>query len=232
LLDFIAFCDAGFSDPVRLGHREHGGWGYEFTSDMHVLASYFAYNITRYPCWSFAEPPRAFGQCADFYNISSAGFRTPLVRPSHVPRYSTETVAFPRCNLEDDCGFFSEGLNQNKDQLSKAFSVRYDEGSWIQVRWTKCQPYVLRVNPVNGKYVWVHMWGFHGQGMMKGFLKNYWRPSSHLKECKEENCLCADHFCMNCFVPFKAMYDLVVEAAAHGKTDLGILRADHAQSFI
>ena len=231
LQDFIAFCDAGFRDPVTLGHHEHGGWGYEFTSDMHALASYFAYNITQYPCWSFAKPSRAFGQCSDFYNISFAGFRTPFVRPSHVPRYPTETVAFPRCNLEGECGFFSEGLNQNKDQLSTAFVDKHEDGSWIQVRWIKCQPYVLRLNPVNGKYHWVHMWGFHGQGVMKGFLQNYWRPSLHLKECQEEDCLCADHFCKNCFAPFQSLHNSAVQQAAIGNMDLSILRADFLKSF-
>jgi hypothetical protein len=228
LQDFIDFCDSGFNDPVMIGHKERDGWGFEFTSDMHALASYFAYNVSRYPCWSFGEPARSFGHCSDFYQISMAGFRSPLVRPSHAPRYSAETVAFPRCNLDDRCAFFSEGLNQNKEGLSKTFP----SSSWIQVRWIQCQPFVKRINIINGKEHWVQLWGFHGQGSAKGFLGNYWRPPGSRKSCHKEDCLCGDHICRNCFVPFQQMYDSIFNGAQQGVVNLSLLRDDYAISLL
>ncbi len=183
----------------------------EFSSDMHVLSSYIAYNVTIYPCW--ALPPegykRPLGSCQYFFDTKlfpKTSLPAPFVRPTYIPRFSVGNLNWPFCRPgTSDCGVVSEAFWLDREGVYEMSSTQLSHplyGSMKRTKFIGCRPYVHRRNTTSGEWQWIALLAAHMQGdSMKGIVApNMVRPPLDSNECREiENitCTCVSQ-CDNC----------------------------------
>jgi hypothetical protein len=215
--DLVDFMDAGFDDLIgQQPLPPEQSRAREFTSDMHALASYVAYNATHVPCWGWAAKLQNPGPFCDHFDrhphLPKNGiFRTPYVRPSHAPQHSVGNLAWPRCQL-DECAMVGEALHlAEREGLNAVYAkeagreIHGVAGGVARVRWIKCAPHVLRLNEATGRGRWVRLWAMHMQGHHQALAINYWRPQPEHPLCAKEDCMCEIATCSNCARRFRGV---------------------------